>query len=458
MRATVRFDSVRKDRRSRRSFGGYPDTASSGKRTRSDPSFSARRPNATIFSELPAKSPTVVSICAIATRSERSFNRLGPASGPTAGRPESPAYRPSATPLATASTAGSRRPRGRPGPRAPFPLYGRRGRGEPRRRKTKRTERKRTPNPVPRNAGCGRAPRTPRAGRRERAGSRLRRPRRFREHGRAGRRARRRPPRRDPKGGQSGRETVPGGAESRRGAGRQSLRAEGTRSRPRGDVPHVDPSEQVEIAAAVMLGELKVSGRFGVLRVEPEHLVERLFSLVVETVLELGDALVEVRTEEVRPGVLVVPGSLVDPPEDRNRGLVISVVVQLDRGSQLRDFFGSVRHLLGERRIGRERRRDRAERLHGVDVALLGERPLRFGAKRRGVGRGLRSRGDRSGRACCGSGLGGPLGSLERVEKLLRFRVVRIAARDSAQLFGRLRDLAFPEEGGRVLERSRRPG
>src|SRR5262249_46844715 len=66
--------------RSTRSRGGYPHTDNSGNRTTSAPSPSARRPKATIFPQFPSKSPTVVSICAIAMRSgRRSVNGEGPA-------------------------------------------------------------------------------------------------------------------------------------------------------------------------------------------------------------------------------------------------------------------------------------------------------------------------------------------------------------------------------------------
>ena len=68
MRPEVRSLAATKAGRSTRSRGGYPQTASSGKRTMCAPSRSARRPSSRIFAALPSKSPTVVSICATATR------------------------------------------------------------------------------------------------------------------------------------------------------------------------------------------------------------------------------------------------------------------------------------------------------------------------------------------------------------------------------------------------------
>src|SRR5260370_40393077 len=52
---------------SSKSRGGYPVVASSGKITRSAPACAPRWYAATIFDSLPARSPTVVLICASAT-------------------------------------------------------------------------------------------------------------------------------------------------------------------------------------------------------------------------------------------------------------------------------------------------------------------------------------------------------------------------------------------------------
>src|SRR5581483_1693848 len=86
---------------SRRSSGGYPLRASSGRTTSWTPSSRARPIAAAIFPAFPRMSPTVASICARAMRSGSAgalmipvwlgpARRSGPAAVPEAGSPEAP--------------------------------------------------------------------------------------------------------------------------------------------------------------------------------------------------------------------------------------------------------------------------------------------------------------------------------------------------------------------------------
>ena len=106
------------------------------------------------------------------------------------------------------------------------------------------------------------------------------------------------------------------------------------------NVPNVDSAHEIEIALQVVLGKLLVADGIGVRRVDGEDFLEALDRLRVQAILELGDSLVEVAAQQVGAGVLVVALGLVDAPENRDRGLVLGLVVELDRGRELADLLG----------------------------------------------------------------------------------------------------------------------
>ena len=107
--------------------------------------------------------------------------------------------------------------------------------------------------------------------------------------------------------------------------------------RPLLDVAHVDAAHQVEVALQVSLRELLVARRFGVVGIDRDDFVEALDGLGKEAVLELGDALVVVAAKQVGPRVLVGAVGLEDPPENRDRRVVLALVVELDGRRQLGD-------------------------------------------------------------------------------------------------------------------------
>ena len=175
--------------------------------------------------------------------------------------------------------------------------------------------------------------------RRDRGGARRRAPRRLRLVGRraAGRRRS---------------ELRPGG-ESPRG-GRLTRVDHGCSAdelRPLLNVADVDPAHEIEVALQVVLRELLVADGVRVRGVDGEDFLEALDRLRVEAVLQLRDPLVVVAAQQVGAGVLVVALGLVDAPEDRDRGLVLGLVVQLDRGRELADLLGRRAERLRKRRI-----------------------------------------------------------------------------------------------------------
>ena len=173
---------------------------------------------------------------------------------------------------------------------------------------------------------------------------------------------------------------------------RRAGRARGG-SRPVLDVADVDAAHQVEVALLVALGELLVALRVGVVRIDGESTSLKLSArLRVEAVLELRDALVVVAAQQVRARVLVVAVRLEDAPEDRDRRLVLALVVELDGRRQLGDLLRGGADALREGGVLLERRRRQVEVLQRVDVALLGERLLGRSARWRRASGGRTAR------------------------------------------------------------------
>src|SRR5712692_1466773 len=97
-----------------------------------------------------------------------------------------------------------------------------------------------------------------------------------------------------------------------------------SRSRPVGEVAYVDAAHQVEIPLLVMLREFAVPRGLDVVGLETQGFLEVLRRLQVEAVLQLRDPLVEVGAEKVGARVLVLVVLLVDPPKDRDGGVVLA--------------------------------------------------------------------------------------------------------------------------------------
>src|SRR5262249_35916405 len=143
-------------------------------------------------------------------------------------------------------------------------------------------------------------------------------------------------------------------------------------------------------------------------------------------------------------------------PEDRDRGLVFPLVVELDGGRQRGDLVRGEALRLGEARVVPERRRGEVEVLQGFDVPLLGERLLRGGTQARrirvraGFPRGGLGRlADPRGRSARGDGPA----ALELGEHFRGLLRARVAGRDAGELRASLGDLPLREEVPGALQR-----
>src|SRR5262249_49481625 len=105
--------------------------------------------------------------------------------------------------------------------------------------------------------------------------------------------------------------------------------------------------------------------------------------------------LIVVRAQEIRAGVLILPVFLIDPPEERNRCLVLGLVEELDGRSERLNLVGGRAHGLRKGWVISKGWGGEVEVLESVDVPLFGQGLLRRGAQARRVARGARRRASR---------------------------------------------------------------